>query len=189
MPGSPTALVEYGQIRWVQKQQMECLVTDAAVEKAAKADPMQARLRLLRPALIQLHAVCIAVIPLGELPEGLAAAAAWVQQIGGDAHRELDTPQNMGNIVRIGGVIAQLYIVHQPADYSCVGRSLYRKLPGKVPQHVVDRPVGVAHKVEPLEPRLKLSRCGGELCFFYLHQQQANTREDTHQIFPRLLKL
>lgn len=57
MPGSPTALVEYGQIRWVQKQQMECLVTDAAVEKAAKADPMQARLRLLRPALIQLHAV------------------------------------------------------------------------------------------------------------------------------------
>lgn len=39
------------------------------------------------------------------------------------------------------------------------------------------------------EPRLKLSRYSGVLRFFHLHQQQANVREDTHQIFPRLLKL
>lgn len=38
------------------------------------------------------------------------------------------------------------------------------------------------------EPRLKLSRYSGVLRFFHLHQQQANVREDTHQIFPRLLK-
>ena len=157
MPGPSAALVEYRQIRRIEKQQMERLMADAAVEETAKTNAVQARLRLLRPALVQLHAVSVAVVPLGELPEGLAAAAAWVKQVGGDALREPDTPQDKGNIVRIGGIAAHLHIVHQPPNDGGVGLALHWELPGKIPQHIIDGAVGVAHEaiVTTVEKRYK----------------------------------
>ena len=145
MPGPSAALVEYRQIRRIEKQQMERLMADAAVEETAKTNAVQARLRLLRPALVQLHAVSVAVVPLGELPEGLAAAAAWVKQVGGDALREPDTPQDKGNIVRIGGIAAHLHIVHQPPNDGGVGLALHWELPGKIPQHIIDGAVVFDH--------------------------------------------
>lgn len=57
MPGLPTAAIEYGQIRRIQKQQMERLTADPAEEKAAEAYTVQAGLRLPGAAFVQLHAV------------------------------------------------------------------------------------------------------------------------------------
>lgn len=42
MPGVPTTAIEYGQIRRIQKQQMERLTADPAEEKAAEAYTVQA---------------------------------------------------------------------------------------------------------------------------------------------------
>ena len=41
MPGLPAAAIEYGQIRRIQKQQMERLTADPAEEKAAEAYTVQ----------------------------------------------------------------------------------------------------------------------------------------------------
>ena len=84
MPGLPAAAIEYGQIRRIQKQQMERLTADPAEEKAAEAYTVQAGLRLPGAAFVQLHAVGKAVVPLGELPQGLPAAAAGIKEVGGN---------------------------------------------------------------------------------------------------------
>ena len=94
MAGAPTVFVDDRQIRRVQKKQMKRLVTDAAVKEAAEADAVQPCLRFLRAALVQLHAVGVAVIPLRQLTQGLAAAAAGIKKICRDAFGKSDAAQD-----------------------------------------------------------------------------------------------
>ena len=68
VPRLAAALVEHGEIRRVQKQQMERLTADVAMEKAAEAYTVQTGLRLLRTTFIQLHPIGIAVVALCDLP-------------------------------------------------------------------------------------------------------------------------
>ena len=69
---------------------MKRFMADAAMKEAAKAYSVQSCLRLLRAAFVQFHAIGIAVVSLGKLPQGLTAATARVDQIGGHALRKLD---------------------------------------------------------------------------------------------------
>ena len=139
MPGLPAAAIEYGQIRRIQKQQMERLTADPAEEKAAEAYTVQAGLRLPGAAFVQLHAVGKAVVPLGELPQGLPAAAAGIKEVGGNTLRELNTPEQQCDIVRVGGVIPQLDIVHKPSDHGGIGGTADWKRTSKAAECVIDR--------------------------------------------------
>lgn len=78
VPCLAAALVENGEVRRVQEQQVERFSADVAMKKAAKAYTVQAGLRLLRTAFIQFHPIGIAVVALGDLPQRLSAAAAGV---------------------------------------------------------------------------------------------------------------
>ena len=69
---------------------MKRLVADPAEEETAKPHAVQPGLCVFRPTLIQFHAVGIAVVPLGQLPQRFAAAAAGIQQVRGDARWELN---------------------------------------------------------------------------------------------------
>ena len=70
---------------------MERFMADTAVKEAAKADSVQSCQGLFGTAFVQLHTIGIAVVSLGKLPQGLTAATARVDQIGGHALRKLDT--------------------------------------------------------------------------------------------------
>ena len=94
MPGASTVFVDDRQIGRIQKKQVKRFVTDTAVKEAAEADAVQPCLRFLRAALVQLHAVGVAVIPLRQLAQGLAAAAAGVEKVRGDALRKSDAAQD-----------------------------------------------------------------------------------------------
>ena len=148
MPGPAAALVEYGQIGRIEEQQVKRLAADRAVKEAAEADPVQARLCLLRPVFIQLHPVGIAAVALSNLPQGLAAAAARVQKICDNALREVYAPQDQRDIRRVRGVVAQPDIVHQPAHHCGVGGLIHRKSVGKRAERVIDRLIGAAHEVK-----------------------------------------
>ena len=78
----------------LQEKQVKRFVTDAAVKEAAEADAVKPCLRFLCAALVQLHAVGVAVIPLRQLTQGLAAAAAGVEKVRGDALRKPDAAQD-----------------------------------------------------------------------------------------------
>ena len=121
MSGASSTLVDHREIRWVEEQQVERFMADAAVKEAAEAHTMQSCLRLFRPAFIQLHTVGIAVVSLGQLPQSLSAAAAWVQQVRGHTLREFYSTQDQRDIAGVCRIIAQLDIVHQSADYRSIG--------------------------------------------------------------------
>ena len=108
-------------------------------EKAAEAYTVQAGLRLPGAAFVQLHAVGKAVVPLGELPQGLPAAAAGIKEVGGNTLRELNTPEQQCDIVRVGGVIPQLDIVHKPSDHGGIGGTADWKRTSKAAECVIDR--------------------------------------------------
>ena len=79
MPGAAAAFVDDRQIRRIQKEQVKCFMADTAVKEAAKADAMEACLRFFRTALVQLHAVGIAVISLSQLAQSFTTAAARIK--------------------------------------------------------------------------------------------------------------
>ncbi len=184
MPGPTAALIEDGQIGRVEEQQMERLLADLAEKEAAEAHPMQAGLGLLSPALVQLYPVGIAVIPLSELPQGFPAAAAGVKQIGGHLLRELDAPQNEGDVIRVGGVVAQPDIVHQPANYRRVGGPIHGEFLDEVLDGIVDGAVDIAHQVKPKQARLEHSRRLGVLVLLRLHQKEAGLSDGLGQLAP-----
>ena len=86
MPGAAAAFIDDRQVRRIQKEQMKCFMADTAVKEAAKSDAVETCLCFFRTALIQLHAVGIAVIPLSQLAQSLTTAAAWIEEVRGDAH-------------------------------------------------------------------------------------------------------
>lgn len=127
MPGASAALIDDREIRRVKKQQMKSFAADAAMKKAAKAHAVKSCLRLLRAALVQFHAIGIAVIALSQLSKCLAAAAAGIQQVRGYTLRKSDPPQKNIDIIRVCWVIAQLNVVHQPTYHRSIGLLPYRK--------------------------------------------------------------
>ena len=124
---------------------MKRLVTDAAVKEAAEADAVQPCLRFLRAALVQLHAIGVAVIPLRQLTQGLAAAAAGIKKICRDAFGEMNAPQEQRDVVGIGGIIAQLDVIHEPADDRGVGFLPRRKRRGELGERFIHRLIAHAH--------------------------------------------
>ena len=127
MPGASAALIDDREIRRVKKQQMEGFPADAAMKEAAKAHAVKPCLCFLRAALVQLHAIGIAVIALRQLSKRLAAAAAGIQQVRGHAFRKSDPPQKKSDIIRVCWVIAQLNVVHQPTYHRSIGLLSHRK--------------------------------------------------------------
>ena len=189
MPGPAAALVEDGQVGRVEEQQVEGVGADLAVEEAAEAYPVEPGLGLIRPGTVQLHAVGEAVVPVRDLPQGLPAAAAGVQQIRGDPLRELDALQNQRDIVRVGGVVAQLDVVHQPPHHLGVGGSVHRELGGKAGQRIVHRAVDIAQQVKAQQAVLQQSRIGGKLVLLRLQQQKLGVAQGVGQPLPGALQL
>ena len=162
MPRPTAALVEDGEIGRVEEQQVEGLGTDSAVEEAAHAHTVQSCLGLLRTAFVQLHAVGKAIVALGDLPEGLAAAAAGVEDIGGDALREPDAPQDMADVLRVSGIVAHTHLIHQPPNgFGVHGVRAFWKFIGKAPQRLIHRLVGPGHEVESGQAGLQLAGSSG----------------------------
>lgn len=127
MPGASAALIDDREIRRVEKQQMESFAADAAMKEAAEAHAVKPCLCFFRAALVQLHAIGIAVIALRQLSKRLAAAAAGIQQVRGHAFRKSDPPQKKSDIIRVCWVIAQLNVVHQPTYHRSIGLLSHRK--------------------------------------------------------------
>ena len=127
MPGASAALIDDREIRRVKKQQMEGFPADAAMKEAAEAHAVKPCLCFLRAALVQLHAIGIAVIALRQLSKRLAAAAAGIQQVRGHAFWKSDPPQKKIDIIRVCWVIAQLNVVHQPTYHRSIGLLSHRK--------------------------------------------------------------
>ena len=59
---------------------MKCFMADTAVKEAAKSDAVEPCLRFFRTALIQLHAVGIAVISLSQLAQSLTVFKNIIDQ-------------------------------------------------------------------------------------------------------------
>ena len=90
---------------------------------------MQARLRFFRAKFVQFHAIGEAVVTLRKLAQGFSAATAGIENVGGHVLRKLDTPQDMADVIRIGGIIPHPHLIHQAADDLGVYRILsFREL-------------------------------------------------------------
>ena len=159
------------------------------MEETAHAHAVQPCLSLLRAAFVQFHAVGKAVIALGDLPEGLAAAAAGVKDIGDDTRRKPDTPQNMADIFRVGGVVAHAYLIHQPGDGFGVHRvRMLGKFPGKAAQGLIDRLVGPGHEVESGKSGLQFAGDSGPGVFLQLQKRQPGVAQGGGQPRAHLLQ-
>ena len=169
MAGFAAVFVQYGQVGRIQEQQVKGLMADGAVKEAAEADTVKPRLCVLGPAFVQLHAVGVAVVSLGELPERLAAAAAGIQQIGGHAVGKGDPFEHQVNVGGIGGIVAQLDLVHKPPDHLRVYGVPGGDAQSKALQHIVDALVVGAHEVKPGKPLTELPGETGKLILFHLH--------------------
>ena len=172
VPRLAAALVENGEIRRVQEQQVERLTADVAMEKAAEAYTVQTRLRLLRTAFIQLYTIGIAVVALCDLPQCLSAATAGVKDIGGHALRERDTLQHQRDILRIGGIVPQLHVVHEPPNGGRADGVFLRKLLCEPADRIIYRTVAGAHQVEALKAPQQLPGHGCQSVALQLHQQR-----------------
>ena len=150
------ALCQNRQIRRIQKQHMKRLAADLAVKEAAEADAVESCLGFLRAVFVQLHAVGVAVVAVGKLPERLAAAAAGVEQIRRHTLRELNPAQNVRDILRVRRIVAHAHMVHQPPDHRRVDGVRLRKRFCKAGQDFIHRLVRSGHKIKASQARLKL---------------------------------
>ena len=182
VPCLAAALVEHGEVRRVQEQQVERLPADVAMEEAAEAYTVQAGLRLLRTAFIQLHPIGIAVVALGDLPQCLSAAAAGVKDVGGHTLRKRDALQHQRNVIRIGGIVPQLHVVHEPPDGGRVDGVFLRELLREPADRIIYRTVAGAHQVEALKAPQQLSRHGCQSIALQLHQQRLRVGQRLCQI-------
>ena len=159
MAGAPAAFVDDRQIGWVQKKQVKRFVTDAAVKEAAEADTVKPCLCVFSAALVQLHAVGVAVIPLRQLTQGLAAAAAGIKKICRDALWKVNAPKEQRDVVGIGGIIAQLDVIHEPADDRGIGFLPRGKRRGELGERFIHRLIARAHKLKACKPAPELVCC------------------------------
>ena len=146
-------------------------MADTAVKEAAKSDAVEPCLRFFRTALIQLHAVGIAVISLSQLAQSLTAAAAWIKEVRGDTIREPDTSQHQRDVVRIGRVIAQLDVVHQAAYHGGIGLLSRGERSREPAQHLIDWLVACTHEIEAAHSPAKLSCHRCQFVLFHFQQK------------------
>ena len=182
VPRLAAALVENGDVRRVQEQQVERLAADVAMEEAAEAYTVQARLRFLCTTFIQLHTIGIAVVALGDLPQCLSAAAAGVKDVGGHPLRERDALQHQRNVIRIGGIVPQLYIVHEPPNGSRVDGVFLWELLCEPADRIIYRAVAGAHQVEALKAPQQLPGHGRQSVALQFHQQRLRVSQRLCQI-------
>ena len=161
---------------------MERLTADVAMEEAAEAYTVQTGLRLLRTAFIQLHPIGIAVVALGDLPQCLSAAAAGIEDVGGHTLRKRDALQHQRNVIRIGGIVPQLHVVHEPPDGGCVDSVFLRELLHEPADRIIYRAVAGAHQVEALKAPQQLSRHGCQSIALQFHQQRLRVGQRLCQI-------
>ena len=150
------ALGQNGQIRRIQKQHMKRLAADLAVKKAAEADAVEPCLRFLRTVFVQLHAVGVAVVAVGQLPERLATAAARVEQIRRHTFRKRNAAQDVRDIFRVCRVIAHADMVHQPPNDRRVDGVRLRQRLCKAGQHFIHRFVRSGHEIKASQTHLEL---------------------------------
>ena len=191
VPGASTVFVDDRQIRRVQEKQVKRFVTDAAVKEAAEADAVKPCLRFLCAALVQLHAVGVAVIPLRQLTQGLAAAAAaaGIKKICRDAFGEMNAPQEQRDVVGIGGIIARLDVIHEPADDRGVGFLPRGKRRGEFGERFIHRLIARAHKLEACKPVPELVCCRGERVFLHFQQEKLGGGKPFDQVRADTLQL
>ena len=158
---------------------MERLPADVAMEKATEAYTVQTGLRLLRTAFIQLHPIGIAVVALGDLPQRLSAAAAGVKDIGGHALRKGDALQYQCDVIRIGGIVPQFHVVHEPPDDGRVDSIFLRREPA---DRIIYRTVAGTHQVEALKAPQQLSGHGRQSIALQFHQQGLHVGQRLCQI-------
>ena len=113
-------------------------------------------MRFLRAVFVQLHAVGVAVVAVGKLPERLAAAAARIEQIRRHALRELDTAQDVRDIFWICRVVAHADMVHQPPDHRRVDGVRLRKIFCKAGQDFIHRLVRSGHEIKAVQSCFQL---------------------------------
>lgn len=137
---------------------------------------------------VQFHAVGVAVVAVGKLPERLAAAAAWIEQIGRHSLRKLDTAQDVRNILRVCRVIAHADMVHQPPnDRRVDGVRLWKRL-CKAGQYFVDRLVRSGHEIKAAQSRLKLPGFLGKRRFLQFQKIPLCIAERRKKRVPRFLQ-
>ena len=105
-------------------------------------------MRFLRAVFVQLHAVGVAVVAVGKLPERLAAAAARVEQIRRHALRERDPAQDVRDILRVCRIVAHADLIHQPPDHRRVDSVRLRKSFREVGQNFIHRLVRSGHEIK-----------------------------------------
>ena len=152
------------------------------MKKAAEAYTVQAGLRLLRTAFIQLHPIGIAVVALGDLPQRLSAAAAGVKDIGGHALRKGDALQYECDVIRIGGIVPQFHVVHEPPDDGRVDSIFLRELLCEPADRIIYRTVAGTHQVEALKAPQQLSGHGRQSIALQFHQQGLHVGQRLCQI-------
>ena len=165
-------LIEHGKVGRIEEQQVKCLPADAAMEETSESNAVQAGLRLLRPGLVQLHAVGVAAVSLGDLAQGLPAPAARIQQVGDYPLRKPDSPQDEGDVLRICGVIAQLDVVHEAAHHAGAGDLIDRKDAGKGAEGFIDGLIASAHQIKAGQSSQQFFRRGRCPVLLRLHEQR-----------------
>ena len=182
------ALGQNGQIRRVQEQHMKRLAADLAVKEAAEADAVKPRLRFLRAMFVQLHAVGVAVVAVGKLPKGLAAAAAGVEQICRHALRKRDPAQDVRDIFRVCRIVAHTDMIHQPPDHRRVDGIRLRQRLCKAGQDFIYRLVRSGHEIKASQPCLKLSGFRGQRGFLQFQKIALCIAECPNERIPRFLQ-
>ena len=182
------ALGQNRQIWRIQKQHMERLTADLAVKEAAEADAMEPCLRLLRAVFVQLHAVGVAVVAVGKLPERLAAAAARVEQIRRHAFRKCNPAQDMRDIFRVCRVIPHADMVHQAPNDCCVDGVRLRQRLCKAGQNFIDRLVRSGHEIKAAQACLKLPGFSGQRGFLQFQKISLCITERPNECVPHFLQ-
>ena len=149
---------------------------------------MEPCLRLLRAVFVQLHAVGVAVVAVGKLPERLAAAAARVEQIRRHALRELDTAQNVRDIFRVCRIVAHTDMIHQPPDHRRVDGVRLRKRFRKAGQDFIHRLVRSGHEIKAVQSCLNLSGFLGKRRFLQFQKTASGFTERPNEYIPHFLQ-
>ena len=90
--------------------------------------------------------------------------------------------QHQRNVIRIGGIVPQLHIVHEPPDGGRVDGVFLRELLREPADRIIYWAVAGAHQVEALKAPQQLSRHGCQSIALQLHQQRLHVSQSLCQI-------
>ena len=94
---------------------MESFIADSGTEVGTESHPVQPLQRFFSPVPVQFNAIGTALISVSQRPQRKPASAAGVEQVNSNAIWELNAPRQMFYMLKVGGVVAHLYVIHQPA--------------------------------------------------------------------------